>query len=130
MIKEILPDIIKNIKDSYFAEIDKDAADKVITHITSLAEQDKRSVLSLIAKLKTPDVNEWNLYAVAWRTIERTVKYSFQIGDTIKFNRRIRTIKSIDLKDRSVSLENGEIAPLVSIKEVKINSTPEQLSLF
>ncbi|MFD4931862.1 hypothetical protein ACFWMS_23745 [Peribacillus butanolivorans] len=130
-MKEILPEIIANIRKSYFAK-DEKTVDKVIAYVESLVENDKLTVLGIIGrKPRTKDLDEWNLEAVAWRTIERSMEYPYKVGDKITFgNKKIRTIKVINSEEHTVQIENGDILPMCSIRFANEEEKFEQMELF
>ncbi|MBD8591637.1 MULTISPECIES: hypothetical protein [Peribacillus] len=133
-MKEILPEIIENIRKSYFAK-DEKTVKKVIKYVESLVENDKLTVLGIIGrKPRTKDLDEWNLEAVAWRTIERSMEYPYKVGDKIKFGssprHKTRTIISIDAEAHKVEIENGDILPMCSIRFADEEERFEQMELF
>lgn len=135
-MKEILPQIIENLKNSYFGEKYPDVLEKVINEIKSFVNKDKMDVLNDLARRPSDATAEWNLHAVAWRTIERTIEYPFSAGDTVLFGKKEKKIKSIDLNDRSAVMENKESIGLFLLKPISNNNTPvaatkfEQMSFF
>lgn len=130
-MKEILPEIIENIRKSYFAK-DEKTVKKVIKYVESLVENDKLTVLGIIGrKPRTKDLDEWNLEAVAWRTIERSMEYPYKVGDKITFgSKKIRTIKAINSEEHTVQIENGDILPMCSIRFADEEEKFEQMELF
>jgi hypothetical protein len=75
-------------------------------------------------------LHEWNLYAIAWRIVERSMDYPYQNGDVIVFGGRTAIIKSVKIEKRSAELMNGTLVPLSSIRMKEPLLEPEQLTLF
>lgn len=131
-MEELLPIIIKNIQESYFAKIDQEAANDVIQHIQELVKLDKMTVLRKLSRRPLEATAKWNLYAIAWRTIERTIEYNFKPSYQFKINGRMRSIKEIIFNERVAVLENGDRFPLISIPTIQTVPKREyqQLTLF
>ncbi|RBP84937.1 hypothetical protein DFO70_14911 [Cytobacillus firmus] len=54
---------------------------------------DKMTVLNKLSQRPLDTTAKWNLYAIAWRTIERTIEYNFKPGYQFKINGSMRSIK-------------------------------------
>ena len=129
-MKELFPVIKENLKNSYFATAAK--VEIVMEYLKQREGMDKRELLIELSKRDRDDLELWNLFAVAWRTIERTVEYPFKVNDNVKINNRLRLIKSIDYTDRMAQMENGDLVGLILIKELEPKKAPEfeQMTLF
>lgn len=140
MIPEFIEDIIKEIRSSYFANKSPETAAQVIETVKSLQDKGYQESVAILNKVmreaisQTERLDEWNLYAIATREIQSKIEYTFVKNQTVVFNQRKRTIKSVITIKQSVELENGDIVSMQALKEIKAdqsnNHSDEQLSLF
>ncbi|MFS0604943.1 hypothetical protein [Peribacillus frigoritolerans] len=133
-MKDLFPIIFKEIKSSWFAKQKDVDSKKVIVELKKMEHLSKSEFLKKISKmpyvLNGAQLHEWNLYAIAWRIVERSMDYPYQKGDVIVFGGRTATIKSVRIKERSAELMNGNLVPLSSIRMKEPLLEPEQLTLF
>jgi hypothetical protein len=136
-LKTLLPIIKKEIESSYWADKEDGITEKVFADLESMQHLNKEEILNKIGKRPRPSFDElieWNLYAIAWRIIERSMDYPFQKGDVVLFANRTYTIKSIKLETRQAELNTGTLVPLCSLKMknsiIEPLAEPQQLSLF
>lgn len=135
-LKQYLLLVISEIKSSFFSEKSHEVTKEVISFIEGLKNENLDVALRKISlqARKEKDLNRMNLYHIAWRTLECHFVYEFEEGQEVIFNKRKRTIKNIDRKERKAHMENGDIISLSLLhnenREMKQKEVYEQLKLF
>lgn len=136
-MKQYLPLVIAEIKRCHFSEKSLEACEEVISFIAELKNENLDAALRKISlkSNKEEDLNRLNLYHVAWRTLERYFVYDFKEGQEVTYNKRKRTIKKIERKERRAHMENGDIISLSLLHQERNQGTEqqevyEQLELF
>jgi len=126
-INEIMEDVIASMKNCWHGRNSPKALTSAINEVKKLANLDKQTTMLFLSRKPLDDIDEWNCYAAAWRTIERSMEYQFKNGDQIEFCGKVHTIIQIDLDGRTAKLDDKSIVPLAALKTHEIY---EQLSFF
>ncbi|MGM9988821.1 MAG: hypothetical protein ACI35O_16565 [Bacillaceae bacterium] len=142
-MKNLIPLMISEIKKSFFyKQQPSNDFEPVINYINSLSEDTLYNAMKKISDKanKTEELNQENLYYLAWRTVQSHYKYPFKENDIVIYNRKERKIVKIDETNSMAEMENGDLIHLfvlslcnpeyTSKQSFTRNNEPEQLVFF
>ena len=123
-------EVERAIRSSYFNQ-NEEKTREVLDHLQTLSLTDPKMTIDLIARRKEPDLIKWNLYAVAWRTIERSIEWPFKVGETVivEGEKEKRVIKAIFEKNEIRMVSFGNFACSLSMLRYP-EKEKIQLSMF